>query len=158
MRPIRNSAKAIIIYDGKVLLTKNKDQEGFFYLFPGGGQEHGEQLSDALKRECMEEIGCHIRVHDLTYVREYIGRNHQFAEWDADVHQVELYFIAELVEGVPPTEQEAQIFAGTNPDEYQVGVEWVALSALDHIRVYPAQLIPRLQGIGEKNVYMGDTN
>lgn len=97
MKPIRNSAKAIIIYDGKVLLTKNKDQEGFFYLFPGGGQEHGEQLSDALKRECMEEIGCHIRVHDLTYVREYIGKNHQFAEWDADVHQVEFILSLNLM-------------------------------------------------------------
>lgn len=160
MKPIRNSAKAIIIYDGKVLLTKNKDQEGFFYLFPDGGQEHGEQLSEALKRECMEEIGCHIRVHDLAYVREYIGKNHQFSKWDAGVHQVEFYFLAELVEVelVSPTEQEAHIFVGTNPDEYQVGVEWVALSALDHIRVFPAQLIPSLQGRGGKDVYMGDTN
>lgn len=92
MLPIRNSAKAIIIQDEKVLLTKNKDHEGFFYLFPGGGQEHGEQLSEALKRECVEEIGCNIRVYDLAFVREYIGKNHQFADWDAHVHPSRILF------------------------------------------------------------------
>ncbi|EJW17932.1 NUDIX domain-containing protein [Paenibacillus alvei] len=154
MLPIRNSAKAIIIQDEKVLLTKNKDHEGFFYLFPGGGQEHGEQLSEALKRECVEEIGCNIRVYDLAFVREYIGKNHQFAEWDAHVHQVEFYFHADIA---APLEAEVSM-QGTNPDEHQVGVEWVALSALDQIRVYPAQLIPKLQDGSAKNVYMGDTN
>ena len=33
---IRNSAKAIIIQGEKVLLTKNQDNDGYFYLFPGG--------------------------------------------------------------------------------------------------------------------------
>ncbi|WP_328824259.1 NUDIX hydrolase [Metabacillus schmidteae] len=49
---IRNSSKAIIMNsDGdKILLTKNRDREGFFYLCPGGGQEHGETLHEALKK------------------------------------------------------------------------------------------------------------
>nr|WP_317851925.1 NUDIX domain-containing protein [Planococcus sp. 4-30] len=54
---IRNSAKAVILKDSKVLLTKNVDDEGFFYLFPGGGQDHGETLPETVKRECLEEIG-----------------------------------------------------------------------------------------------------
>jgi ADP-ribose pyrophosphatase YjhB (NUDIX family) len=45
---IRNSAKAIIISGDKILLTKNQDNEGYFYLFPGGGQEHGETIHNAL--------------------------------------------------------------------------------------------------------------
>ena len=56
MKPIRNSAKAVIIQNEKILLTKNKDDFGFFYLFPGGGQDHGEELKDAVKRECLEEL------------------------------------------------------------------------------------------------------
>ncbi len=82
MKPIRNSAKAIIIHQGKLLLTKNKDNDGFFYLFPGGGQEHGEVLKETLKRECIEELGVQVEVQDLVYVREYIGKNHEFAAWD----------------------------------------------------------------------------
>jgi len=54
---IRNSAKAVIIKDGKVLLTQNIDEEGLFYLFPGGGQEKGETLHEAVVRECIEELG-----------------------------------------------------------------------------------------------------
>jgi 8-oxo-dGTP diphosphatase len=44
---IRNSAKAIIIQNGKVLLTINLGKDGYFYMFPGGGQEHGETLHQA---------------------------------------------------------------------------------------------------------------
>lgn len=44
MISIRNSAKAIIIKDGRILLTKNEDQFGTFYLLPGGGQEKGVSL------------------------------------------------------------------------------------------------------------------
>ena len=47
MRHIRNSAKAIIIKDEKILLTKNQDTLGIFYLLPGGGQEPGESIVEA---------------------------------------------------------------------------------------------------------------
>ncbi|WP_211231311.1 NUDIX domain-containing protein [Halonatronum saccharophilum] len=79
MNSIRNSAKAIIIKNGKVLLTKNKSQLEVFYLLPGGGQNKFERLEDALRRECREEIGVDIEVGDIVFIREYIGRNHQFA-------------------------------------------------------------------------------
>ena len=70
---IRNSAKAIIVKDSKVLLTKNEDNEGVFYLFPGGGQEHGETLPETVKRECLEEIGQQVEVGELLHK---IGRAH----------------------------------------------------------------------------------
>lgn len=59
---IRNSVKAIIIVDGKLLLTKNQDDEGYFYLCPGGGQEHGETFHKTLQRECLEEIGSSVQI------------------------------------------------------------------------------------------------
>lgn len=42
MRPIRNSAKAIITRDGKVLLTKNKDDLGYLYLYPEGAMSRAK--------------------------------------------------------------------------------------------------------------------
>ena len=85
---IRNSAKAIIMSDNKVLLTKNVDDDGYFYLFPGGGQEHGETLHETVTRECMEEIGEQVDVGDLVHIREYIGKNHEYASFDSDFHHV----------------------------------------------------------------------
>ena len=79
MKPIRNSAKAIIIEDGRLLAIKLTDEEGFWYCLPGGGQEPGEPLEAALRRECLEEINCEIEICDLRFVRDYIGKNHEFA-------------------------------------------------------------------------------
>ncbi|SFM18596.1 ADP-ribose pyrophosphatase YjhB, NUDIX family [Paenibacillus sp. 1_12] len=152
MKPIRNSAKAIIIQEGKVLLTKNQDEQGFFYLFPGGGQESGEELINAVFRECMEEIGAEIIVNDLLYVREYIGKNHEFAEWDFNIHQVEFYFMCQLKD--PHT----NISNGINPDSYQVGVEWVELETIEEIRLYPKKLGIIIKNKIESRIYIGDVN
>ncbi|MFC8564102.1 NUDIX domain-containing protein [Peribacillus frigoritolerans] len=66
---IRNSAKAIIICGDKVLITKNQDNEGYFYLFPCGGQEHGETIHNALIRECIEEVGKEVEIGELLHIR-----------------------------------------------------------------------------------------
>ncbi len=152
MKPIRNSSKAVIIQDRKVLLTKNQDHNGFFYLFPGGGQEFGETLSEALSRECMEEIGAEIHIMDLIHIREYIGKNHEFAQWDSDIHQIEFYFQCEL------KDPNLRITNGTNPDSNQVAVEWIRLDELNQIRLYPKTLGKILRKEMSSGVYMGDIN
>ncbi|HET6872918.1 MAG TPA: NUDIX domain-containing protein [Sporolactobacillaceae bacterium] len=96
---IRNSLKAIIIEFDHVLLTKNEDNEGIFYLFPGGGQELSESFHDALHRECLEEIGLGVEIGELVFIREYIGKNHEYAESDSTIHQVEFYFECKLDKG-----------------------------------------------------------
>lgn len=92
---IRNSAKAVIQKEGHVLLTKNIDAEGIFYLFPGGGQEHGEVLVQTIKRECLEETDYQVIVGELLHIREYIGKNHEHAH-DRDFHQIEFYFVCTI--------------------------------------------------------------
>lgn len=56
-RKIRNSAKALIIKDGKMLAMKQDDNDEVIYILPGGSQNAGETLTDAVKREVAEEIG-----------------------------------------------------------------------------------------------------
>ncbi|WP_276355334.1 NUDIX domain-containing protein [Cohnella caldifontis] len=152
MKPVRNSCKAVIVQDRKVLLTKNRDDFGFFHLFPGGGQEPGETLTEALARECMEEVGAEIQVVDLIHIREYIGKNHEFAQWDADVHQVEFYFRCHL------RDPHATITDGTNPDANQVAVEWIDIDELHRIRLYPKTLGKIIAEEIRMNVYLGDIN
>lgn len=152
---IRNSAKAIIIKDSKVLLTKNMDEEGHFYLFPGGGQDHGEVLSDTVKRECIEEIGENVEVKDLLHIREYIGKNHEHAYFDSHVHQIEYYFICHI-----NTKQKAPSVP-SNPDSHQVGIEWVRIKDLLDYRIYPKEIRKYIQDYeNEKRntVYLGDIN
>lgn len=151
IKPIRNSAKAVIIANDQILLTKNVDADGYFYLYPGGGQEKGEELRDAVIRECIEETGCKVSVKDLLFIREYIGENHEFAEWDSDTHQVEFYFECAI-------EEEEASLTGHNPDGDQIGVEWIALQQLDEIRVYPKGLTKQLQERNYKPCYIGDSN
>ncbi|ANU11488.1 MutT/NUDIX family protein [Planococcus antarcticus DSM 14505] len=152
---IRNSAKAIIIKDSKILLTKNIDQEGHFYLFPGGGQDHGEVLSDTVKRECLEEIGENVKVKDLLHIREYIGKNHEHAHFDSHVHQIEYYFVCHI-----STEQNISSVP-SNPDSHQVGIEWVPIQDLMDFRIYPKGIRKYIQEYKDKKrntVYLGDIN
>ncbi|KAA8785802.1 8-oxo-dGTP diphosphatase [Paenibacillus sp. 4624] len=152
MKPIRNSAKAIIVQDGRLLLIRLQDQYGDAYVFPGGGQEKGEELKDAVARECLEEIGQAVQVGELLHIREYIGANHEFAEWDADIHQVEFYFECSLVD------PKALVFEGSNPDDHQVAVEWITLEELRNIRLYPKTIGELLLKKGEQRIYLGDLN
>ena len=71
---IRNSAKAVIVKDGNLLALKMQENNSTYYILPGGGQEHGENLHQALVRECKEELGAEVEIGDLIFVREYIGR------------------------------------------------------------------------------------
>lgn len=153
MKPIRNSAKALIINNGKLLVTKNEDQFGVFYLLPGGGQEAGETLHEALARECLEEISAEVEIGELKFIREYIGRNHEFAQWDSDIHQIEFIFICSL-------NPNARLCPGTVPDAMQTGIEWLDIEKLEEHRIYPKALSKVLSGNGEMSpiVYMGDTN
>lgn len=149
MKPIRNSIKAIIIRDRQVLLIKNLDTDGFWYVFPGGGQNAGEDMLTALRRECFEETAISITVGPLRVVREYIGRNHEFSESDGDVHQVEFYFECGLVPGSEPRNGEMR-------DTNQVGVEWVSLDRLGSVRIYPKFF---QKGLGDfRAIYLGDVN
>jgi len=151
---IRNSAKAIIIEDDKILLTCNADTQGIFYLLPGGGQLHGESLDEALVRECMEEAGVLVSVGDLLLVRDYISDNHEFAEQDDDIHQVEFMFRCRIAEG--------DIHVGKVPDDWQTDVEWVDVNKLHDTRLFPAAIMELVQRIarGERpdTCYLGDVN
>ena len=77
---VRNSARSILIRDGKVAMVHSLKHD--YYKFPGGGIEKGESPVDAMIRETREEAGLVVIPET---VREY-GYVHriQKSDWDAD--------------------------------------------------------------------------
>lgn len=151
-KAVRTSAKAVIIREGKLLAIKNYAPGGDWYILPGGGQNHGESLTEALKRECMEEASIHVDPGDILFIRDYISRNHEFAEEDGNSHQVEFMFSCTIRSGTPAP--------GVEPDQFQTGVAWLPLNRIEEFDLYPKLLKEILkQGIPEKHpVYLGDVN
>lgn len=129
MSEIRNSVKAILIENGKLLFTKcrmGKGQEECFYILPGGGQEKGETLEEAVIREVLEEVGCDIAVQDVALVREHIDPH---SPW-GDLHQVEIFFHCRRISEIDPSR-------ASNPDAEQIGLVWIDLDRLGEYRIYP---------------------
>ncbi len=152
-KKVRNSAKAIIIRDGKLLVIIKRDQEGPYAVLPGGGQKWGETLPDALMRECQEEIEILVKVRKLLFVREYRSNQHEFAALSPDLHQVEFYFKCKVDEDYEPSQ-------GDHPDNGQEEVRWVALDQLDAVQLYPRTICPLLRDLQHSiyPVYLGDCN
>lgn len=156
--PIRNSAKALIIRDGHLLVNRmeNRPPDSHWFIVPGGGQEPGETLDETLRRECREEIGVNVQVQGLRLVRDYIGSNHEFAEFDSG-HGVEFMFVCSLGDGVEPG---LGPVPDSGPRSRQVGVEWLPIDRLEQFPLYPKALRPLLRDIDNpaQPVYLGDVN
>ncbi len=150
-KKVRLSAKALVVRDGRLLLMRARDRWGTYYLLPGGGQKNGETLADALRRECLEETGVLAEPLRPRYIRDYVGKNHEFARWDKGFHQVEIMFVCRY-EGKKRT---ARV-----PDLRQTGAVWMPLARLEKIRLYPSVLKSLILPAGRFRgpVYLGDVN
>lgn len=153
MQAIRTAARALILHEGRLLTIKMQDASGIFYILPGGGQRHGETLKEGLLRECLEEIGTRVDIGELLYVREYIGKNHEFRQSHRAFHQVEHVFRCTLPDpgGIGP---------GSEHDKKQIGVEWIPLSDVPNSRLLPEAIKPFFSatGFNPGTHYLGDVN
>jgi 8-oxo-dGTP diphosphatase len=72
-------AAAVIIEDGRVLLTRRNEGQHLagMWEFPGGKLEDGESPEEALVRECREECGIEVGVAEVLDVT-----HHRYPEKD----------------------------------------------------------------------------
>ena len=143
----RLSVRAVIYRDDEILLTKHKDERGFWYITPGGGVCHGEDLHQALHREALEELGATIHVGELLCIREIKASELNKDYLPADFHQVELFFACQLTS---LGDNEAQ-----GMDRRQIGYEWVKLRELEHVLFFPAQLVQNFIEKDFSDIYYG---
>ena len=132
---IRNSAKAIIMRDGAILLQRCIFDGDIVYLLPGGTQEYEEALAATVRREVLEETGLRVAVGRLLWVREFIVRNH-LPEESADGHVLECIFACQPEDG-------AEVAEATIPDTAQLDVQWVPIRELPGVTMWP-QTVRRL--------------
>jgi 8-oxo-dGTP diphosphatase len=146
---IHNAVRALILRDDHILLLrKNVGDRGERFALPGGAQDPGETLVEALNRECLEEIGTRIVVHDLLHVADFFKSRE--TDPPSTRHVVEFLFHC----SVPATYLPHN---GYRPDRQQIEVVWKRLDELQGIPLYAPALAPRLQTIrdGGSPAYLG---
>ncbi|GAA3177600.1 MULTISPECIES: NUDIX hydrolase [Streptomyces] len=124
----RVSAYAVVIDDGKLLLTRLSAASPVFapglWHLPGGGIDPGEQPADALAREVYEETGGTVRDARLIGARTYTAHRRGI-----DWHLVGLFHAVTLLPG-PLRVQES---GGSTAD-----LAWHPPAGLDAARLSPA--------------------
>ncbi|MBT8127993.1 MAG: NUDIX domain-containing protein [Gammaproteobacteria bacterium] len=144
---IRNAVRAVITKDDLVLLQLKVDDNGAErYALPGGAQEHGERLIDALQRECEEEIGTRIEVIDLMFVGDYFKPRQ--TNPPTTRHLLEFLFACTVTPDYEPRN-------GPRPDKHQVDVLWVPINDLAGLNLVPADYVNLLIKQYEPRVYVG---
>lgn len=95
---IRNSAKAVILHEGKILLNHCVTEEGAeYYDLPGGGQHQFESMEEAIVREVQEETGYTVQVRRFLALAEEIEQDQTLREQYPDyAHRIVHFFLAEL--------------------------------------------------------------
>jgi ADP-ribose pyrophosphatase YjhB (NUDIX family) len=127
----RRAARAVVFDARKQVALLFVSKLGYYKL-PGGGIEEGEGVSGALKRECMEEIGCVVEiVQEIGMTIEYRSK--------FQVRQESYCYLASVVgeKGEPTFEKDEledgfqvkwlsldeaiQLVEKSNTEEYQSG-------------------------------------
>lgn len=129
---IRNSAKAIVVKDNKVLLNKcSNPQCGSYYALPGGGQNLYETMEEAVVRECIEETGYTVVPQKLVGIYEEIWTEQELRESAPDyAHKIFHIFYCTLADKMQHKPYEE--------DAWQVGYEWIAIEKLKDVPLFPA--------------------
>ncbi len=144
---IRNAVRAVITRDDLVLLQRKIDANGNErYALPGGAQEQGERLTEALQRECEEEIGTRVEVIDLLYVGDYF----KIRDTSPPTVRQLLEFLFACSVG-----SDYQPRNGPRPDKHQVDVEWIPVSRLPEINLVPGGYSKLLQQQDPSRIYVG---
>jgi ADP-ribose pyrophosphatase YjhB (NUDIX family) len=121
---LRVAVSAFVLDDAdRLLMIRRTDND--LYALPGGGQEIGETVAQAVVREVAEETGIDVEVTGVIGI--YSNPAHVIAYDDGEVRQeFSICFRATPTGGKPCTSNESS------------EVEWVTRKRLDELNIHPS--------------------
>ncbi|MEU5690588.1 NUDIX hydrolase [Actinosynnema sp. NPDC020468] len=139
IRKLRVAAYAVVVDEGRILLSRWLGPDRPMWILPGGGLEHGEDPYDAVVREVFEETGYHAAVDALLGIQTVHGPlDRDGEEWD--YHRIRVLYEAHVVGGEltfevdGSTDQAAWFALDEIPEEHVESVDY----ALELWRKRPA--------------------
>ena len=87
---MRVKTRAVIVRDGRLLVSRERRRAIEHLLLPGGRVQDGESITDALVREVHEETGLDVVPKQLLYIAEVVG--------SYGAHDLNLVWLAELLD------------------------------------------------------------
>lgn len=151
---IRSTSKAIILDKSRVLLTKCYDvNNGNYYALPGGGQDQYETMHDAVVRECLEETGYSVAPVRFAALCEEICDDMDFRQTQpVYAHKMYHIFVCTLLSD--------EVLSPTETDDKQIGIEWVGIDQLEHIRLLPVLVGENIMKIiaSESPLFLGSAH
>lgn len=85
---MRVNVRALVVRDGRVLVSRERRQGLDHVLLPGGRVREGESIHSALVREVREETGLSVAPGRLLYIAEVVGMygvHDLILIWSADI-------------------------------------------------------------------------
>lgn len=127
--------------DGDLLMIERTDNS--LWAVPGGAQEIGETVTDAVRREVREETGINVEVTSLSGI--YSNPAHVIAYDDGEVRQeFSLCFHARPTGG------------SVRPSSESRCVHWVPPSELDKLHIHRSMRLRIMHGLEERDQpYLG---
>ena len=132
---VRNSAKAIVVHDGKRLVNRCISKFGEYYALPGGGQHTGEMLAETVRRELLEETGYSVVPLRLSGIYERISEGRR----DGNSHKIYFIFLCRLENEVCKTP--------TETDSFQIGHEWIDIQSVRRSNLFPRAIRDNISGL-----------
>lgn len=137
---IRATAIAVLLWRDHLLANRYPNFGEHFYRPVGGGIEFGERAEDAVRRECLEELGREIEVV------EGLGVSENLFTLDGERgHQIMFEFIARWPDGQEPLDLSP--LAGFEDNGEPIDARWLPLDELfgGAYTLYPEGLAGRLE-------------
>jgi len=133
-------ARGIIFHQGHVLLAKNNQASGHFFL-PGGKVDPGESVTTALSREFQEELAWAVRPTQFLGCYENGFQMAKKSGKLVDIIEINFLWVCERIDGALSLDSPPSM-------EDKISFHWAPLKSLDSIHLLPRdmrEILPRFE-------------